>query len=518
MRWQVAGLVVGMMLSFAPPCLARPLPMIQAVQYDPVSQRLVLTSTGDLVPQITQLTAPHRIVVDFPGQVLAPKQLSGWQPALKGVRLAQFQPETGRLVFDVDQPMTVEVERQRSSDGTVQVFFRLVGALRGDNHLQAIDVMGDELLLTTAKPVQPVLTQSGVRISLQLPQLKASGLAKVPVASGLFEHLSAVEDEDGVTLQATLHRAEPLTVSVSEGGRTISLKARAPWAKLAVAPKNDGQEASLVLQADRRFTYEIEREATRIQLTTTGTVADDMRRHFADGLIKSVQVSPGEGSGMTVIALETVRPAAYAVSLSEDGQTLRLTLKGEASRPGRRQEVPLIVLDAGHGGRDPGAIGPGGTREAHVTLAVTRFLEEELHAMGWQTTLARQDDSEIQLAPRVAVANGQQADLFVSIHCNALDRNWIKGIETYFHNPFSLGLAQAIHSSLVSRLGSPDRGVRNAKFYVINHTTMPAVLCEIGYLSNPDEEKKLADPAYQRQVAKAIAQGLRNYWDKSSAK
>jgi N-acetylmuramoyl-L-alanine amidase len=512
-------MIMALLMGIAQPAWAAPaVPMVHGIRVDAASGRLVLTTTGDVVPQITQLLNPPRVVVDFPGQVSAevPRQLAGWLPAVRGVRLAQFQPEIGRLVFDLDQPMELDVERQKAADGTWQLLFRLIGAAPAAdaNSLQALDVSYQTLTITTAQPVQPLLTQTGSRVTIQIPHMSPYKVPALPMASGLFDHVAASMVGDTMVLQATLTRPEPVALSVSDNGRVIAVSPRAPWAQLQFQHHNDDTEARFVIRADRRFTYHVERVDNKVVITTTGTYADEGRQPMGDGVISALQVRKGETGGSNVIALETPRPAAYAVGLSEDGRTLSVTLRREASKVAvpPRKDAPLIVLDAGHGGKDPGAVGPGRTREAHVTLAVIGYLEEELKAMGWRTSLARSDDSEILLAPRVAVANNQKADIFVSVHCNSLDRNWVKGIETYYRNPYSVPLAKKLHAALVGKLDSPDRGIRYANFYVIHHTTMPSVLCEIGYISNPDEERKLADPAYQRKVAKALAEGLKSYW------
>lgn len=130
--------------------------------------------------------------------------------------------------------------------------------------------------------------------------------------------------------------------------------------------------------------------------------------------------------------------------------------------------------------------------------------------------MTRNEDDEILLGPRVDIANNNNADIFISIHCNAMPKGkeHIKGIETYYYSPSSLELAKMIHEQLVNQLNAPDRGVRKAKFFVIHHTKMPAVLLEVGFLTNEIEEVLLQNPAYQRKVAQAIYIGVRNYISK----
>jgi N-acetylmuramoyl-L-alanine amidase len=170
-----------------------------------------------------------------------------------------------------------------------------------------------------------------------------------------------------------------------------------------------------------------------------------------------------------------------------------------------------VVLDAGHGGSDPGAQREG-IQEKEITLAIVNRLKNNLEAKGIKVLLTRSDDIFVSLEDRVTLTNQAQPDLFLSVHINALENNSaIHGVETYYKTPQSQALAQSIHDSLVSDLGIPDRLVRKARFYVINHTEVPAVLAEVGFISSQEERAKLISPDYQNQVAQALERGVSQY-------
>jgi N-acetylmuramoyl-L-alanine amidase len=126
--------------------------------------------------------------------------------------------------------------------------------------------------------------------------------------------------------------------------------------------------------------------------------------------------------------------------------------------------------------------------------------------------MTRADDREIDLQPRVDVAEQVNATLFVSIHANAisLDRPDINGVETYYYSS-GAGLADTIHRSILSNVGMNDRGVRQARFYVLRRTSMPAVLVEIGFVTGRDDAPRLVNPNWQNQMATAIARGILEY-------
>ena len=178
------------------------------------------------------------------------------------------------------------------------------------------------------------------------------------------------------------------------------------------------------------------------------------------------------------------------------------------ARDGRR----VVVIDAGHGGRDPGAVGIGGLQEKDVVMDISNQVARLLEQNGVQVVMTRQDDREIDLAPRVQLANRVNADIFVSIHANAIDmsRPEVNGIETYYYSS-GLRLAQTIHNTMLQGTGARDRRVRQARFYVLRHTSMPAVLLEVGFVTGAEDAPRLANASYRTQLAQSIVQGILQY-------
>ena len=251
-------------------------------------------------------------------------------------------------------------------------------------------------------------------------------------------------------------------------------------------------------------------------------------------------------------------------------QTCALPISREVSIPQSRPRLPQqarkiekVVIDAGHGGRDPGAVGPGGLREKDMNLDIAFRLKtvlEDRHKLN--VVMTRDDDIFIPLGERTTIANREAADVFISIHCNAAPRNkrnraGMRGVETYFlslaktddarataamensaiqfeqpdrqtanfddvqlilwdvmQNEFlkeSSDLAEWIQESLSDGLAIPSRGVNQAGFYVLNGAYMPAVLVETAFISNPEEERLLKKPSFRQNVAEGIARGLAEF-------
>jgi N-acetylmuramoyl-L-alanine amidase len=177
---------------------------------------------------------------------------------------------------------------------------------------------------------------------------------------------------------------------------------------------------------------------------------------------------------------------------------------------GIRNPKGRIVVDAGHGGKDQGS-SRAGVLEKDLNLACATYLVEALKRRGLEVYTTRTTDKFLELREISAIANKYDPDLFVSIHHNASTDPSIAGLETYYYHYPSVALAKAVHASLVGALPIKDRGVRRAQFYVINHTTAPAILVELGYLSNAAERAEVNTTARQKKSAEAVADGIVEY-------
>ncbi|RDY27384.1 N-acetylmuramoyl-L-alanine amidase [Romboutsia weinsteinii] len=180
-----------------------------------------------------------------------------------------------------------------------------------------------------------------------------------------------------------------------------------------------------------------------------------------------------------------------------------------------------ILVDPGHGGNDVGTISSNKAKESYekdITLQIGKNIASRLSKYNdIQVMITRTEDKYVGLAERVQMANGQNVDLTVSIHLNGESGgNTANGLETYYRKgatDTSKELAQAVQSSIVSYIGVRDRGIREENFEVLKTTAMPTILVECGFLTNPEEEKKLKDSAYQDQMSEAIVQGVLSYLD-----
>ncbi len=273
--------------------------------------------------------------------------------------------------------------------------------------------------------------------------------------------------------------------------------------------------------------------------------------------------APANPPSRTPPMIRAVKTAVAALTEPEDApaqaakaREIRSTALGAGTSLGAQLGLKTrrVVVDAGHGGKDTGAIGPRGVREKDLALAIAKKLAAQLRQLGFEVILTRKSDVFIPLDERTRIANEARADLFLSIHCNAARRRKLEGVETWTLNVASdryaarlaafenadadrtvsdlrmiladlatkanasdaRDLAQSVQSSLVrtlrSRVGRVrDHGVKQALFYVLLGTRMPSILVETGFISNPKEEMRLKSARFQNGAAEAIARGVKDY-------
>jgi N-acetylmuramoyl-L-alanine amidase len=326
----------------------------------------------------------------------------------------------------------------------------------------------------------------------------------------------------------------------------------------------------VVVETSDAVPYTIEARGPREAKVRLASVAAAPRAEdVGDGFVASLRLERAGGDAVVSVVFEGQAGDLKASTLA-DPPRIVLDFTRPREREPREQRpdttpLRLIVMDAGHGGHDPGASGPTGLTEKEVVLDVTRraakLVEDRLDI---KVKLSRDADHFVTLRDRTSFANRERADLFVSIHANAHRESASEGVEIYFlsseatdnaarqvaalenaviqlekpspaakrgvdlvrsilwdlaQSEFqteSQNVAGILLDSMTRALRIPNRGVKQAGFYVLGGAAMPAVLVEIGFVTNPKEEKKLRDSRYRDEIARAIAEGLAQYkrqWD-----
>ena len=248
---------------------------------------------------------------------------------------------------------------------------------------------------------------------------------------------------------------------------------------------------------------------------------EDAEKTCTHRLVRGLHATQEPGlPPMTRIVLDTARVVGYRIDQNNDKISLDLLLPRNAT--GALSDK-VIVVDAGHGGDKPGADGRGGgsvVYEKNVTLAIALKLRDALEAAGARVIMTRDRDTDVGLTARTDLANNLGADLFISIHNDSNGvTNSASGTSTYYHmqDASSRALATCVQEAVMNVTGLPSRGVLSdsvmyqSGFAVLRQSTMPAVLCEVAYINNVKDRRKLTDEGFQQRVAQAMCDGLRRY-------
>ena len=279
--------------------------------------------------------------------------------------------------------------------------------------------------------------------------------------------------------------------------------------------KTNAQTSSMILSFNHPVVHGIQRQNSNLEIYLY-----NVARYNEDAFTTAYK-----NTYFSTSKIDLMQPVGMKLSIPIEPDTLvntylgadSKTLKFQITEPKRtrppKQPVSnkTVVIDPGHGGTDVGAI-RGDITEKSITLDVSKRVKNILEKKGYKVEMTRDTDKSVSLQDRVAFSEEKHPDIFISIHVNSSEKPEITGIETHYYRQESLSLAQTVHASLASNIKSKNRGLFKSKFYVINHTTAPAILIEIGFISNAGERSELISDKRKQATAKAIAEGVENYF------
>ena len=366
----------------------------------------------------------------------------------------------------------------------------------------------------------------------------------VPLAVMVSESL------EGDTQRILLSFSRPVTYEIEETKVRYTLRLREPLERSSLRDKS--LEGELV----RRVRLEGSARGAEITLVLREENPEITLQEHTDPF--RLEIAVRSGTGARAVAQQDIPPPGeepVPPTSQPEPQEQPAAPLPDRLPPSAPGEVRNIVLDPGHGGAEAGATSASGLLEKDVVLQIARRLRESLTDRGFRVLLTRDEDRGVDLMTRTAIANHAGADLFLSIHANASGSTGARGAETYYlssgapdgasgalagqeNGPGPQGsesrpsddiqvvlweMAQSAHLARASRLaemiqgelnalsGIQDRGVRQAPFRVLVGATMPSVLLEVGFLSNPDEARSLGQPSYQDQIAAAVTAAVKRF-------
>jgi len=457
---------------------------LQSWQFSPQENQLTFTTDDSVQPTAQLLSNPTRLVIDMPGTTLEEAQnqvIAG--SAIKEVRAIRLDNETARLVVEYEPGYTVNPSQ-------VQV--------RGESSRQWIVRLPEATRLASTGDVDKAASES--------TELASNTVRNRPVQGARTRIQGIVATVDGFFIRTAGESAQLEVDRFSENGQNY------------ITLEIDQAAISLGLTAARLPVERYSIDSWQVEQTSTQPARARITLVLGEGS-PDWNVTANEG-GIAILPKDvaissipdTGNPAgtteAYASSLATANR------QAEPADPNALPAVPngrfTVVLDPGHGGRDPGAVGIGGLQEKQVVNDVTPQVAAILRSQGVNVVLTRDSDYELDLAPRVQIAERANATIFVSIHANAISmsRPDVNGLETFYASAAGQRLANTVHASVLAEMGMRDRRVRSARFYVIRNTSMPAILVETGFVTGAEDAPNLADPVWRERISVAIARGI----------
>lgn len=262
---------------------------------------------------------------------------------------------------------------------------------------------------------------------------------------------------------------------------------------------------------------EIKQAVTKVAEKAVEKAVEKATTKVAEKVAEKKVSSSGSTASKPVVqiissAKKATKPKAKEEVKSKSGYRTKGGIKGK-----------IITIDPGHGGSDPGAVSKKGTYEKTITLSMAKKLKEDLEKMGAKVYLTRSTDVDVagknaddeeELQARVNIAEKYDSDLFISLHINSSVNSKASGISTYYYpkTNYDNTLAKCIHKQLTSNFKLTDMGIREANFYVTKRCSMPAVLMELGFISNKKEEKTISGNWFQNKAMGLIADGIKDYF------
>ena len=485
--------LVGALILALPAEAAR----LQFWQFDAEENKLTFTTDDSVEPAAQLISGPTRLVIDLPETSLdSAETLSVEDSAIKEIRVDKKDDAT-RLVMEYQAGYTVDPSQ--------------------------VQVRGEDAR----------------RWTVQLPE--AIALENVPNESNQLARNSNLGSNPGSNPRSNMGAARENRVSnrpVQDAQTRIqAITATSEGFFIRTAGEEANVDIDRFDENGQRY-IKLTFDDAAIALGVTGAKLPNNRYSVSSWNVDQASVDPARVE--IAIALDEaspdwdistlsggvlVQPKGASISSIPDagGESARLAAAIGSDRPTTavRQldtsELPTVpngrftvVIDPGHGGRDPGAVGIGGLQEKVVVNDIAPQVADILREQGVNVVMTRESDIEVDLEPRVQTAERANASVFVSIHANAISmsRPDVNGLETFYASDAGERFANTVHDTVIRAMGMRDRRVRSARFYVIRRTSMPAILIETGFVTGAEDAPNLADPAWREQMAEAIAKGI----------
>ena len=460
-------------------------------QFNATENRIDFSTSAAVKPEAQMLANPSRLILDLPETRLnQPTSSQLLSNGIKSLRVGQFDPDRTRMVLELDpqysiDPQQVLIQASTSKQWSVQ--------LPPPQLLQSFP---------RGAPIGPVavFNEDG-QIIAQATRPRIAANTSVGTA---VNYIALDPTRTGILVQADRQDRTQLKYTTGWEIGSGSYRVTIPNARLAPGYQ-------VPVDSRRYLTVSTQGNDISILVRRADGVKVDLVRQYLDNRWVSLQPVGGNvriavNPPPAQVPINVNTPKRYPANKIDPTPTVRPPSNGKV----------LVVIDPGHGGRDPGAINADGLREVDVIMPIAKRVADILAKQGIAVKMTRTGDEYVGLDERVAISRDAGASLFVSIHANSIDgRPDVNGLELYHYN-LGQSFAETVQSAVLDYVNKngfylADRKVRSARFLVLRKSSIPAILVETGYLTSEAEAARLRRDDYQKVMAEGIARGIVQY-------
>ncbi len=462
--------------------------------FDRTQNRLEFKTNDRVQPQAQLIFNPTRLVIDLPGTTLGQQTVNqSVGGTIRQIRVGQFNDSTARIVVELAPGYTIDPQKVEFRGADPTQWFVTLPTPQRISQQPTPTPSPSPSPSPSPTPTQSLpasafqVTSNGLVVALGGQKLDEDDIRIKPNRRrGLVEiDLRGITLPDSLVGKATSVTSDVVNqIQFSQESENL--------ARLTLQVPQDSPEWNAFFSNRLDSLLIIPRGGGNFEPTTLVVPSED---NSTEPVVSNpdgdISVPPPDSN--QVPSPPTLPPTTPVPPIRKDGRV-------------------LVTIDPGHGGKDPGAIGIGGLREVDVVLPISLEMTEMLNQNGVQVQLTRNADYFVTLAGRTQLANRVGSDLFVSIHANAAPggRAGANGVETFYYSS-GRTLAAAIQNSIMERFDMNNRGVKQARFYVLRTSRMPSALVEVGFVTGDEDSRVLANTACRTEMAKAIAVGILRY-------
>lgn len=509
--------------------------------------KINLTTTGKIEYSEEYLTEPYRLIIDVHNSKMNISDKSILDSSgtinlevnkypVKSIRMAEFasEPDTVRIVIDLEKHVGYNISSSSDNKLTTISFLNNVQDISSEmvNGREAIVIKNSEEfkynMFTLSNPSRVVIDLLDSKLWTDSLQLDVNSKFIKAIRSSQYIPDSSNANQENivrVVLDINENRTSPnVKIDAKKTKMTIFVDDTV-FENISYSSNNEnGGSIKIYAEEETKYLVDYNEKSKQMEIKINRNDIDIDKGIMTVNDDNITNITVDQDEKYKIITFGFKQQIEYEILSDSIDDTIKVSFrKVEEQKEEENNGAKLIVIDAGHGGKDPGAIGTNTkVKEKDINLKVALKLDKKLRELGFRTILTRSTDEFIDLYERAGIANRNNADAFISIHFNANGKSSVAGIQTLYCPAYDgtakegdqYPFAKAIQDALLSGLNRVDKEIiRRPDLVVVRETNMVAALAELGFLTNPAEEKLIITDEYHEKAAQALANGIVNYFD-----